>query len=103
MAERLYVPSIPAMGPIRSPVQWVLGLFPACKRLGVALTTHPPPHLARRKLKKEQSYTSPPSLCLNGRLKEELYKPGKYLPGDRGNTVVKALCYKLEGRWFDPR
>ena len=23
--------------------------------------------------------------------------------GDRGNTVVKALCYESEGRWFDPR
>ena len=23
--------------------------------------------------------------------------------GDRGSTVVKALCYKSEGRWFDPR
>ena len=23
--------------------------------------------------------------------------------GDRGGTVVKVLCYKLEGRWFDPR
>ena len=22
--------------------------------------------------------------------------------GDRGSTVVKALCYKSEGRWFDP-
>ena len=22
--------------------------------------------------------------------------------GDRGGTVVKALCYKSEGRWFDP-
>jgi len=22
--------------------------------------------------------------------------------GDRGNTVVKVLCYKSEGRWFDP-
>jgi len=21
---------------------------------------------------------------------------------DRGNTVVKVLCYKSEGRWFDP-
>jgi len=21
---------------------------------------------------------------------------------DRGSTVVKALCYKSEGRWFDP-
>jgi hypothetical protein len=23
--------------------------------------------------------------------------------GDRGGTVIKVLCYKLEGRWFDPR
>ena len=22
--------------------------------------------------------------------------------GDRGNKVVKVLCYKSEGRWFDP-
>jgi len=22
--------------------------------------------------------------------------------GDHGSTVVKVLCYKLEGRWFDP-
>ena len=21
---------------------------------------------------------------------------------DRGRTVVKVLCYKTEGRWFDP-
>jgi hypothetical protein len=25
------------------------------------------------------------------------------LTGDRGATVVKVLCYKSEGRWFDPR
>ena len=24
------------------------------------------------------------------------------LYSDRGSTVVKALCYKSEGRWFDP-
>ena len=24
------------------------------------------------------------------------------LLGDRGGTVVKVLCYKSEGRWFDP-
>ena len=24
------------------------------------------------------------------------------LYGDRGSTVVKVLCYKSEGRWFDP-
>ena len=23
--------------------------------------------------------------------------------GGRGGTVVKVLCYKSEGRWFDPR
>ena len=22
--------------------------------------------------------------------------------GERGSTVVKVLCYKSEGRWFDP-
>ena len=22
--------------------------------------------------------------------------------GDRGGTVVKVLCYKSEGHWFDP-
>ena len=22
--------------------------------------------------------------------------------GDRGSTVVKVLCYKSKGRWFDP-
>ena len=25
------------------------------------------------------------------------------LRGDRGGTVVKVLCYKSEGRWFDSR
>ena len=25
------------------------------------------------------------------------------LHGDRGSTVVKVLCYKSEGRWFDSR
>jgi len=25
-----------------------------------------------------------------------------YFNGDRGSTVVKVLCYKSEGRWFDP-
>jgi len=25
-----------------------------------------------------------------------------YICGDRGSKVVKALCYKSEGRWFDP-
>jgi len=26
-----------------------------------------------------------------------------YFAGDRGSTVVKVLCYKLEGHWFDSR
>ena len=25
-----------------------------------------------------------------------------FMQGDRGSTVVKVLCYKSEGRWFDP-
>ena len=25
-----------------------------------------------------------------------------YIYMDSGGTVVKVLCYKLEGRWFDP-
>jgi len=25
-----------------------------------------------------------------------------YLQGDRGSTMVRVLCYKSEGRWFDP-
>ena len=27
----------------------------------------------------------------------------RFLAGDRGSTVVKVLCYKSEGRWFDSR
>jgi hypothetical protein len=26
-----------------------------------------------------------------------------YFLGERGGTVVKVLCYKSEGCWFDPR
>ena len=25
-----------------------------------------------------------------------------YIIGDRSSTVVKVLCYKLEGHWFNP-
>jgi hypothetical protein len=35
-----------------------------------------------------------------------LYNFSKYLAensGDRGSTVVKVLCYKSEGHWFDSR
>ena len=31
------------------------------------------------------------------------YTVSIYTKGDRGDTVVKVLCYKSEGRWFDPR
>ena len=35
----------------------------------------------------------------NDRVKYEVLHKGR---GDRGSTVVKLLCYKSEGRWFDP-
>ena len=28
--------------------------------------------------------------------------PGTHFCWDRGSTVVRVLCYKSEGRWFDP-
>ena len=31
-----------------------------------------------------------------------LLLPHPWLTRDRGSTVVKVLCYKSEGRWFDP-
>ena len=30
------------------------------------------------------------------------YAPGHVIIWDRGSTVVKVLCYKSEGTWFDP-
>jgi len=31
-----------------------------------------------------------------------IFLPGNiYENGDRGGTVVKVLCYKLEGHWFN--
>jgi hypothetical protein len=32
-----------------------------------------------------------------------IYHPNTNSAGDRGVTVVKVLCYKSEGRWFDSR
>ena len=29
--------------------------------------------------------------------------PSMFKTGDSGSTVVKALCYKSDGRWFDSR
>ena len=42
------------------------------------------------------------SQCWSGRFREEksLTPAGN---GDRSSTVVKVLCYKLEGCWFDSR
>jgi len=33
----------------------------------------------------------------------KLVKKVLCLCGDRGSTVVKVLCYKSVGRWFNPR
>jgi len=32
----------------------------------------------------------------------ETHIGGLSLVGDRSSSVVKVLCYKSEGRWFDP-
>ena len=31
-----------------------------------------------------------------------IFPPGNSWSGNRGSTAVKVLCYKSEGRWFDP-
>ena len=31
-----------------------------------------------------------------------IFKAKTFLIGDRDSTVVKVLCCKSEGRWFDP-
>ena len=31
-----------------------------------------------------------------------VFQFGNIYSGDRGSTVVKVLCYKSEGCWFDP-
>ena len=36
-------------------------------------------------------------------LKMDCFGTHGIVKGDRGGTVVKAPCYKLEGRWFDSR
>jgi len=35
--------------------------------------------------------------------RNELFDIVMVVIGDHGSTVVKVLCYKSEGRWFDPR
>ena len=56
-------PSRPDLGPTQIPTQWVPGLSRGQSDRGVALTTHP--HLEPR-LRKEESYTSTPTLGLRG-------------------------------------
>jgi len=34
--------------------------------------------------------------------KHKYFKQTYIKEGDRGGTVAKVLCYKWEGRWFDP-
>jgi hypothetical protein len=34
-------------------------------------------------------------------VKKKLLRDVYQHTGDRGGTVVKVLCYKSEGRWFD--
>ena len=61
----------------------------------------------------DQNYvwTSPFSIrCLIPRLSHSSWFGHPYniwwgvqiIKGDQGSTVVKVLCYKSEGRWFDP-
>ena len=47
--------------------------------------------------------TSTPKLPLRKRNLGYVLVVRMYSFGDRGSTVVKVLCYKSEGCWFDPR
>jgi len=41
-------------------------------------------------------------LCPDAPLISLIIETYVHISGDRGSTVVKALCYKSEDRWFDP-
>ena len=89
-------------GPRAHPASHTMGTgyFPGVKRPRHGVDH--PPHLAPR-LKKEYSYNSNPHLwafvaCYRVKFTFTFYLYG----GDRGSTVDKVLCYKSEGRWFDP-
>jgi len=44
-----------------------------------------------------------PCVCVCVRLYCYKYTDGQHIGReDRGSTVVKAMCHKSEGRWFDP-
>jgi phage antirepressor YoqD-like protein len=57
-------------------------------------------HLQAKPIKKKE-------MCKLMRQQHVMYKHILYIIsyqyGDRGGTVVKGLCYKSEGRWFDSR
>ena len=46
-----------------------------------------------------------PTHCTEQKLRKSVAKIGMCtsMKGGRGGTVVKVLCYKSEGRWFDSR
>jgi len=41
-------------------------------------------------------------IVINAAISVQIFTCLRYLPGNRGGTVVKVLCYKSEGQWFDP-
>ena len=63
-------PSGQALGPTQPPIKWVPSHSPGVKRPGPGVDHSP---LLAPRLKKEQSYTSTPPLCLRGLFQGELY------------------------------
>jgi len=57
----------------------------------------PKGHHQARINKKEGSHVPRIVICFL-----QLYMLQLLFFGGRGDTVVKVLCYKSEGRWFDP-
>ena len=82
-SKPLYTPSPHPYASHAQPISFVSILSPA--QYWVRSTDHLVPTNIKFSPK------DPTNICQN------IYK------GDRGSTVVKVLCYKSEGRWFDPR
>ena len=73
-------------------------------------TRKPKFHLRHSLIKKEQCCNSVApkfigvrgtSVCVLCEIRRKFHYCA-IIRGDRGSTVVKVLCYKSEGRWFDP-